>query len=213
MLVVPTPPSAAARARCVRAGELDQRSRAGGVVVRARAGACVVAVRHHDDGLVRAARRDRDEVDELPPAEPWNRLLEAVLAHAEAVRLRAARAPRCAASRAPGDPGRPVRMQDGQVVGELTRGGAVEHGRQRRRRKRAGPRHRERRHEQREGHQEPGATVEPPVDWPGERAGPRAPPFGWGRERRHRRAIVGRVQAIHAVSEADARLLNHSPRR
>ena len=76
------------------AGELEERGRAGPVVVRSRRLAEVVAVRHHDDGLVRAGGRvlrargcDRDDVLEALATAPGHVRGEGLALDGEAVAL------------------------------------------------------------------------------------------------------------------------------
>ena len=182
--------------RCVGARQLDERGRSRGVVVQAAVGAAVVPVRHdHDLGRRETGSRLlRHEVDERRAAAV-DRGGERLAPDVEAVRLQLVAKPGRGASgirRA----GSPVRIVGGEVVGDVRGRLRVEGGRQagQTQRRRAGDA--ERKQQERQSDEQPGAAVEARVDGTLERSRPRPSALGCGRGGRHgvqSRAGSGRV--------------------
>ena len=178
----------ARRRLCIRPRELDERGRAARVVVRAGPRPGVVAVREHDDRVVRLPGRDGPQVAQRHAAEAVHVLLPHVLRHGQPVRcdlvlepLRGERRLRAA--------GRAVR-QLGQVDGERFRRRTVEARRQLRRGEHRRPHDAEREDEQRNRQHEERAAVQPAVDRTLERAATRTAAPCRGPGRRHDRAIL-----------------------
>ncbi len=167
--------------RCtVRSRQLHEHRRARGVVVGPEPGAVIVAVRHDDDRARGAPDRLGDEVLHLHAAVARDDGAEALRVDRQPVGPELFAEPVRGADR----PGKAVRVERDEVVGELLRSLSVEL-REERTRQRRGSRDGERGNEQRQSDEQPCPPVETPVDRPLHRAWTCPAPLGPGRNGGH----------------------------
>src|SRR5581483_7460524 len=187
----------------VGARELEQRSRPGRVVVRALARAGVVAMGHDDDRIgARGPDGDGGHVRQLGPATAGNRAPEPVRVRLEAERAQLVCDPAGGALVARRTR-RAVRL-DRDLIDQLPCVDALEGRRQPRPVERLRASDGERGDQERNGDDQPGPAIEPPVDRPLERAPARSAPGGWESRWRDTRAIVGRAE-VDARRHAELR--------